>query len=255
MAVNLIPAFVLFCAAVVLSNNSCPEHHQCFSTPTAQCTEFTNGESVSHVHSQLLKETEATKDQEDEDPKTDAVFFVAGVVSGILISMAAALIITRVYRKRWWIRYHYFITRRIWANSWKQEKHRPSDFRYDAFVSYNIHDKDWVNKILQPKLEDENGIRLCLNERDFELGGPISEQIIDSIEKSQKVLLILSPHFVRSNWCKFEMTMALQKLITKGHDMILLVILKPLDGVEITKTLKALLEQKTYVEWSEGQYG
>ena len=129
------------------------------------------------------------------------------------------------------------------------------EFRYDVFVSYNRHDKDWVNEVLQPKLEDENGIRLCLHERDFEPSGEITELIIDSIENSRKTLLILSPHFVRSNWCTFEMRMAHQKLFRTGHDVLLLAILKPLDGVEITKTLKALLEQKTYVEWSEDQYG
>ena len=182
------------------------------------------------------------------------VYIGVGVGSGILLSVCITLIIIAIYRKRWWMRYHYFIARKMWTHSRRKEE-ESHEFHYDVFVSYNRHDKDWVDEILQPKLEDENGIRLCLHERDFELGGQISEQIIDSIEKSRKVLLILSPHFIRSNWCKFEMTMALQKLVTKGHDVLLLAILKPLNGVEITKTLKALLEQKTYVEWSEDQYG
>ena len=182
------------------------------------------------------------------------VYIGVGVGSGILFSIVVTSIIIGIYRKRWWIRYHYFIAKKMWLHHRKQEEEM-REFRYDAFVSYNRHDKDWVDEILQPKLEDENSIRLCLHERDFELGGEIMEQVIDSIENSRKTLLILSPHFVRSNWCKFEMRMAHQKLFRTGHDVLLLAILKPLDGVEITKTLKALLEQKTYVEWSEDQYG
>ena len=182
------------------------------------------------------------------------VYIGVGVGSGILFSIMVTSIIIIIYRKRWWIRYYYFIARKMWLHHRKQEEEM-REFRYDVFVSYNRHDKDWVDEVLQPKLEDENGIRLCLHERDFELGGEIMEQVIDSIEKSRKTLLILSPHFVRSNWCKFEMRMAHQKFFRTGHDVLLLAILKPLDGVEITKTLKALLEQKTYVEWSEDQYG
>ena len=181
------------------------------------------------------------------------VYIGVGVGSGILFSIMVTSMIIGIYRKCWWIRYHYFIARNMWHHHKKQEEMR--EFRYDAFVSYNRHDKDWVDEVLQPKLEDENRIRLCLHERDFELGGEIMEQVIDSIENIRKTLLILSPHFVRSNWCKFEMKMAHQKLFRTGHDVLLLAILKPLDGVEITKTLKALLEQKTYVEWSEDQYG
>ena len=177
-----------------------------------------------------------------------------GVGSGILLTVIVASVIKFIYRKRWWIRYHYFIARNMWIQSRKQEE-ESNEFRYDVFVSYNKHDKDWVDEVLQPKLEGENRIRLCLHERDFELGGEIMEQVIDSIEKSRKTLLILSPHFVQSNWCKFEMKMAQAKLFRTGHDVLLLAILKPLDGVEITKTLKELLEQKTYVEWSEDQYG
>ena len=177
-----------------------------------------------------------------------------GVGSGILLSVIVAAVIKGIHQKRWWIRYHYFIARKMWIQHRRQEE-ESHEFRYDVFVSYNRHDKDWVDEILQPKLEDENGIKLCLHERDFELGGEITEQIIDSIETSRKTLLILSPHFVQSNWCKFEMKMAHAKLFRTGHDVLLLAILKNLDGVEITKTLKALLEQKTYVEWSENQYG
>ena len=176
-----------------------------------------------------------------------------GVGSGILLSIIIAGVVIMIYKKRWCICYHYFIARNILANSRKQEILQ--EYQWDAFVSYNWHDKDWVDEILQPTLEDEHQIKLCLHERDFELGAMITEQIIGSIEDSRKTLLILSPHFIQSNWCKFEMNMAHQKLFTKGQDVLLLVILKPLDNVEISKTLRALLEKKTYVEWSDNPFG
>uniref|UniRef100_A0A3Q4G0U0 Toll-like receptor 13-like n=1 Tax=Neolamprologus brichardi TaxID=32507 RepID=A0A3Q4G0U0_NEOBR len=41
---------------------------------------------------------------------------------------------------------------------------------YDAFVSYNVHDKAWVYGELLPELEGQQGWKLCLHHRDFEPG-------------------------------------------------------------------------------------
>ena len=177
-----------------------------------------------------------------------------GVGSGSLVTILIVLLIIVIYRKRWWFQYLYFLARNLW-NDKKRTEQESEEFKYDLFVAYNRHDKHWVDEILQPKLETRHGIKLCIHERDFELGGYIPDQVIECIEKSRKTLLILSPNFVRSTWCKFEYRMAHQKLFRTGHDILLLAILRPLDGVEICKTLKALLEQKTYVEWREDQDG
>ena len=176
-----------------------------------------------------------------------------GVGSGIFLSIIIAGFIIMIYKKRWCIRYHYYIAKSMLANSRNQAV--MTEYQYDLFISHNRHDKEWIEEILQPMLEDEHHIKLCLHERDFELGEPITEQIIGSIENSRKTLLVLSPHFVQSNWCMFEMDMAQSKLFTKGQDVLLLAILKPLDNVEISKTLRALLEKKTYVEWSDNPFG
>ena len=182
-------------------------------------------------------------------------FYISvGVASGIVLSSIIASLIIWVYRKRWWIRYHYFIARQMWINRGKQDE-QGREFRYDLFVAHSSCNQGWVDEVLQPKLEDENGIKLCLHQRDFELGGHITDLIIDSMENSRKILLLLSPHFIKSHWCKFEMSMAIWKLIRKGHGVLLLAILEPLDGVRISKTLRELLEQRNYGEWTNDQYG
>ena len=182
-------------------------------------------------------------------------FYISvGVASGIVLSSIIGLLVTWVYRKRWWIRYHYFIARQMWINRRKQEE-QSREFRYDLFVAHSSCNQGWVDDVLQPKLEDENGIKLCLHQRDFALGGVITDLIVENIENSRKILLLLSPQFITSHWCKFETLMAIQKLMKKGHDVLLLAILEPLDGVQISTTLRALLEQRTYAEWTNDQYG
>ena len=95
-------------------------------------------------------------------------FVSAFVVCGLLVTM---------YRKRWWFLYQYFLAHRVLKNRHKTET-SDTPFKYDLFVSYNQHDYQWVNEVLQPKLEDELKLRLCLHHRDFRLGEVITEQIV-----------------------------------------------------------------------------
>ena len=160
-----------------------------------------------------------------------------------------------IYRKRWWFRYQYFLAHRVWKNSHKVDN-LDVPFEYDLFVSYNQSDYKFIKEMLQPKLEDELGLRLCLHDRDFRLGEVITEQIIESIQSSKKTLFILSKRFLASTWCHFEIQMAQSRLFTTGKDVILLALLEPLPNRIVSKTLKGLLETRTYVEWTENDtYG
>ena len=185
----------------------------------------------------------------------------SGVYVGIGFACASVVIIIilllalTIYRKRWWFRYQYFLAHRVWKNYHKIET-LDTSFEYDLFVSYNQHDYQWVDKVLQPKLEDELGLCLCLHHRDFRLGEIITEQIVESIESSKKTLFILSKSFLASTWCHFEIRMAQSRLFTSGKDVILLALLEPLPDHMVSKTLKDLLETRTYVEWTESDtYG
>ena len=180
----------------------------------------------------------------------------SGVYMGIGFACAAVvitiimLLALFVYRKRWWFRYQYFLAHRVWKN-YNKIATLDTPFEYDLFVSYNRCDYQWVDEILQPKLEDELGLRLCLHHRDFRLGEVITEQIIESIQSSKKTLFILSKSFLASTWCHFEIRMAQSRLFTTGKDVILLALLEPLPDRMVSKTLKGLLETRTYVEWTE----
>jgi hypothetical protein len=77
------------------------------------------------------------------------------------------------------------------------------DFTYDAFISYNQNDSDWVETVLQPRLE-RAGLRLCLPDRDFELGAARIVNMENAVARSRKTLLILTPNWSTSQWSEFE---------------------------------------------------
>ena len=160
----------------------------------------------------------------------------ASIYISISVCAAAVLAVAIVgfgmvlYRKRWCFRYKYYLITKMYKQRHQQQEAQ-RDYEYDAFVSYNSRDELWINEKLQPKLEDEFGLRLCLYQRDFVLGGDIMEQVTSSIENSRKTLLILSPNFLASNWCHWEMKLAHSRLSNAGQDVLMLAILNPMSKV------------------------
>ncbi|XP_045038606.2 toll-like receptor 1 [Desmodus rotundus] len=143
---------------------------------------------------------------------------------------------------------------------WTQTRHRarniPLDklqrtLQFHAFISYSEHDSAWVKNELLPNLEKED-IRICLHERNFVPGKSIVENIINCIEKSYKSIFVLSPNFVQSEWCHYELYFAHHNLFHEGSDNLILVLLEPIPKYSIPSTyhkLKNLMAQRTYLDW------
>ena len=81
-------------------------------------------------------------------------------------------------------------------------------FEYNAFLSYSSSDEAWVIHQLVEKLEKEDQFRLCLHERDFQIGQPIADNIVLGLEQSSSCILILTEKFTESYWCNFEACVA-----------------------------------------------
>ena len=76
-------------------------------------------------------------------------------------------------------------------------------FHYDAFISYSHKDSVWVRGTLLPRLERE-GLRVCIDYRDFEIGVPSLVNMEKAVEQSRKTLLVLTPNWIASDWTAFE---------------------------------------------------
>jgi hypothetical protein len=77
------------------------------------------------------------------------------------------------------------------------------DAGYDVFVSYSHSDFEWVTGFLLPRLEAA-GLSACVDYRDFAIGLPAVENMARAVEISRKVLLVLTPAWIASEWTAFE---------------------------------------------------
>ncbi|XP_077567291.1 uncharacterized protein LOC144192115 [Stigmatopora nigra] len=78
---------------------------------------------------------------------------------------------------------------------------------FHVFISYSSTDSEWTHALIE-RLETA-GLCVCYHDRDFTAGRGVLENMSDCIQKSQKVLLVLSWTFVRSRWCLLEANMSM----------------------------------------------
>nr|QBP05251.1 toll-like receptor 23f [Boleophthalmus pectinirostris] len=126
---------------------------------------------------------------------------------------------------------------------------------YDAFVSYNVHDEDWVYGELLPELEEVQGWRLCLHHRDFQLGKPIIENITDAIYSSRKTLCVISRRYLQSEWCSREIQMASYRLFDEQKDVLILLFLEEISSNHLSPfyRMRKLVKSRTYLSWTQAR--
>ncbi len=171
---------------------------------------------------------------------------------GLVASLAVAIC---SYRRRWKIRYYLHAARQSWNRRRSGADRNPDQYVFDAFLVYNSNGRLWVHDILTKTLEGEHQFKLCVHYRNFIPGRDIADTIVESIERSRKTVLVLSPNFLRSNWCQYEFKMARQVFVEQGREDMVLILLQPVAGCRLSRPLSLLLQERTYVEWSEDPDG
>jgi hypothetical protein len=79
--------------------------------------------------------------------------------------------------------------------------------QYDVFISYSHNESDWVRGTLLPRLET-HGFSVLIDFRDFRTGSLSVEEMQRAVLQSKRVILVLTKHYVKSDWTKFEDAMA-----------------------------------------------
>ena len=169
-------------------------------------------------------------------------------LSTVAAIVLSAIVFALVYRGRWYIRYYIFLIR---SRRRRYVELADGSYVYDAFVAHNSNNASWVVRHLLPRLETEGRYRLCLHQRDWPIGREISENIVESIEASRKVIVVLSNNFARSQWCRMELEMANHRRLSNWRNSLVLVLLETISPENQTATLRSLLTTHTYLRWNE----
>uniref|UniRef100_A0A8C5MZ28 TIR domain-containing protein n=1 Tax=Leptobrachium leishanense TaxID=445787 RepID=A0A8C5MZ28_9ANUR len=187
----------------------------------------------------------------------DAEFHFTMFIVSFLMTLVFMLV-SLFYESIWWYTLYLFYTIKCCLNH-RLRGEQVDQYEFDVFVSYNTVDEQWVTEELLHNLEHTGPpfFKVCIHNRDFEIGRDIVENIVDSIYKSRWTVCVITRSYLQSHWCSLEMRMATYRLIAENKDSLLLIFLDKISKEEIQcyHRLTKLLDKKTYLEWPDERNG
>ncbi|KAK6486913.1 toll-like receptor 8, partial [Huso huso] len=166
----------------------------------------------------------------------------------ITFTMAVAVIKHLFYWDAWYF-YHYFKAKVRGYRSLES-----TDNVYDVFITYDTNDpvvSDWVLNNLRVKLEDQRdrALLICLEERDWQPGVPVIDNLSQSIRQSRKTVFVLTDRYVKSGNFRIAFYMAHQRLMDDNVDVIVFVLLEPVLQHSQFLRLRKRLCRSSILEW------
>ncbi|XP_076457608.1 toll-like receptor 4 [Babylonia areolata] len=168
---------------------------------------------------------------------------------GSLVIFLSMMIVALGYRFRWKLRYLYYASRL----SVQRRQNQVEEFSFDAFVSFSSEDAHFVEGELRRQLEDVHGLRLCIHTRDFTPGHYIASSIVGSVQSSRRTLVVLTRSLLASNWCHYELQMALMEGSHSARDVLLFLLYEHVPASELSRELLANLQANVYIEFPRGE--
>jgi hypothetical protein len=98
---------------------------------------------------------------------------------------------------------------------------------YSCFISYSTCDQEFAKR-LHADLQDK-GVRCWFAPHDAKAGQKLHEQVDQAIRLHEKLLLILSPNSIKSNWVRMEIRKAAKRQAQEKKDVLFPVSLAPFE--------------------------
>ncbi|XP_017364301.1 toll-like receptor 8 isoform X3 [Cebus imitator] len=127
---------------------------------------------------------------------------------------------------------------------------------YDAYISYDTKDAsvtDWVINELRYHLEEsqDKNVLLCLEERDWDPGLAIIDNLMQSINQSKKTVFVLTKKYAKSWNFKTAFYLALQRLMDENMDVIIFILLEPVLQHSQYLRLRQRICKSSILQWPD----
>ncbi|KAJ8311322.1 hypothetical protein KUTeg_010677 [Tegillarca granosa] len=173
---------------------------------------------------------------------------IASVTSVSAILVIFSLTSCLIYKTRWHIRYRLYRLK-TYKRGYKKLP-EGINCANKAYVVYADEDRIWVHKELLPKLEKEHKIELCIRMRDFVVGGIMVDDMIEHFNQCKRIILVLSNNFAKCEWCKFQLALVHDRLLSEGKSIMVVVMIEEIAVKHMSKYLFWLISVNTHFDWS-----
>lgn len=181
-----------------------------------------------------------------QDCRPSILTIALAVGGSVLLATSAAA----AYVKRNNIMYYFHLA----AVRFKKYDSVNIEYEFDAFLGYSSSTSQdmvaWIIHILLPKLEDDNcgkTYKLFLEDRDMPGTGFKVANILDSMEKSHTIILLITREFLADVYCNFMV------MVASTTKRVIIIFLERIAETEISNALKVLQLHSTVLYWSESR--
>uniref|UniRef100_A0A670KFT7 Interleukin 1 receptor accessory protein n=1 Tax=Podarcis muralis TaxID=64176 RepID=A0A670KFT7_PODMU len=122
---------------------------------------------------------------------------------------------------------------------------------YDIYVSYarNAEEEEFVLLTLRGVLENEFGYKLCIFDRDSLPGGIVTDETLSFIQRSRRLLVVLSPNYVlQGTQALLELKAGLENMAARGSIKVILVQYQAIKKSKV-KELRRAKAALTVIKW------
>lgn len=118
---------------------------------------------------------------------------------------------------------------------------------YDAFISYSHHNLEWAEQLAQ-KLSD-NGFDIFFDKWSIPIGKDIPLSIERALNRSNKIIAVISASSLESEWAFFERTYKWEEIYLKNKNRMIPVIIEDCSLPDNIKRLKYIdFTKKTFTK-------
>ena len=170
---------------------------------------------------------------------------IYGCVGAILVVTLTTML--TAYKRRFYLHHKWY----RWNKRMRKRYYSQGFHEYDAFICFDRADSDWVDYEAKWHL---SRFKIAYGEQGIEFGQHLHQAVCQYIERSHRSILVLSPNFVNSPNSLYHMRIVEGRLKLTGNDILIVVILKPLNRLGLDRTLKELMEHRLCLEWKEDNW-
>ncbi|XP_033761928.1 toll-like receptor 4 [Pecten maximus] len=135
----------------------------------------------------------------------------------VSVTLCVLLIVLGIASRESW-------RRSVWLRVRCREPSAYNKYPYDIFISYSDEDSCWVANTFAQWL-NEKGIQYCLDEKSFNPGCDIADNIMDAIDSSRRTVFVVSSTYLEHEWTMFTMKLASVYSFREGRENMNIVIL------------------------------
>lgn len=125
-----------------------------------------------------------------------------------------------------------------------EEEHQ----RFDAFLAFSHENLNLVKEFVERLENGQIKFKLCFYQRDWRIGESIPGCILQSIEDSRRIIVLMTPEFLKSSWGTFEFRTAIRATsVDRDKRLIIIVYPEVEDFRNLDSELRIYMKYNTYL--------